>query len=214
MRDAFGADRLAQPYRRIRGVERILDQFGSRQLKQPRNLHDGSLHLGDVRQWRRGERISDPVSNTRVNSTDLPMLLRRRIPDSSSSLIDLRCGFPKGRCSPIRISPDVTIQTTLRSNRAAPSRSTRTAAQTARRCRAIGHLPDGRGRAGRSGTPRWQCPRTSRSLSDVPLRNLTSFSFAAASIAGGRHHDRRYPVKRQRMRMNHDCVVLALRYPM
>ena len=42
----------------IDGVERILDQFGSRQLQQPRNLHGGSLHLGDVRQWRRGERIS------------------------------------------------------------------------------------------------------------------------------------------------------------
>jgi hypothetical protein len=30
------------------------------------------------------------------------------------------------------------------------------------------------------------------------LRNLTSFSCAAASIAGGRHHDRRHRVKRQR----------------
>ena len=57
-RDAFGADRLAQPYPRIRGVERIFDQFGSGQLQQPRNLHDGSLHLGDVRQRRRGKRIA------------------------------------------------------------------------------------------------------------------------------------------------------------
>ena len=57
----------------------------------------------------------DPVSNTRLNSTDLPLLLRRRIPDSSSSLIDRRCNFPNGRCSPIRISPGVMIQTTLRS---------------------------------------------------------------------------------------------------
>jgi hypothetical protein len=42
--------------------------------------------------------------------------------------------------------------------------------------------------------------RTSRSLSDVPLRSLTSFSFAAASIAGGKHHDRRGRVKRQSAR--------------
>jgi hypothetical protein len=43
--------------------------------------------------------------------------------------------------------------------------------------------------------------RTSRSLSDVPLRNLTSFSFATASIAGGRHHDRRGRIKRQSVRL-------------
>ena len=67
-------------------------------------------------------KFPDSVSNTRLNSTDLPMLFRRRIPDSSSSLINLRCNFPNGRCSPIRIWPGVMIQTTLRSNRAAPSK--------------------------------------------------------------------------------------------
>src|SRR6187455_1271161 len=162
----------------------------------------------------RGGEVSvspDPVSNTRVNSTDLPMLLRRRIRDSSSSRIDLRCSFPNGRCSPIRISPEVTIQTTLRSNRAAPSRrhpnnransaampSHWSFARWARPGSAIRH------------TTMAMPARTSRSLSDVPLRNLTSFSFAAAAIAGGRHHDRPHRVKRQRMRLNHDYVVGSL----
>jgi len=50
-------------------------------------------------------------------------------------------------------------------------------------------------------------------LSDVPLRNLTSSSFAAASIAGGRHHDRPHRVKRQRTRLNHDCVVGFVPHP-
>jgi hypothetical protein len=40
----------------------------------------------------------------------------------------------------------------------------------------------------------------SRSLSDVPLRSLTSFSLAAVSIVGGKHHDRRGRVKRQSVR--------------
>ena len=142
----------------------------------------------------------DPVSNTRVNSTDLPMLLRRRIPDSSSSLIDLRCSFPNGRCSPIRISPDVTIQTTLRSNSAAPSRrhpnsSANSAAMPSHWSLARWARP---GRAIRHTTMAMPA-RTSRSLSDVPLRSLTSFSFAAASIVGGKHHDRRGRVKRQRV---------------
>jgi hypothetical protein len=46
----------------------------------------------------------------------------------------------------------------------------------------------------------------SRSLSDVPLRNLTSFSFATASIAGGKHHDRPGHVKRQHVRIKQDCA--------
>ena len=146
----------------------------------------------------------DPVSNMRVNSTDLPMLLRRRIPDSSSTLIDLRCSFPKGRCSPIRISPDVTIQTTLRSNRAAPSsrhpnNSANSAAMPSHWSFARWARP---GRAIRHTTMAMPA-RTSRSLSDVPLRNLTSSSFAAASIAGGRHHERRGRVKQQAVRLQY-----------
>ena len=43
--------------------------------------------------------------------------------------------------------------------------------------------------------------RTSRSLSDVPLRSLTSLSFATVSIASGKHHDRRGRIKRQSVRL-------------
>src|SRR2546429_2140812 len=43
--------------------------------------------------------------------------------------------------------------------------------------------------------------RMSRSLSDVPLRSLTSFSFATTSIASGKHHDRRGHIKRQTVRL-------------
>src|SRR5205823_10981756 len=37
--------------------------------------------------------------------------------------------------------------------------------------------------------------RTSRSLSDLPLRSLTSFSFATASIASGEHHEKNVRLK-------------------
>jgi hypothetical protein len=146
----------------------------------------------------------DAVSNTRVNSTDLPMLLRRRIRDSSSSLIDLRCSFPKGRCSPIRISPDVTIQTTLRSNRAAPSRrhpnnSANSAAMPSHWSFARWARP---GRAIRHTTMAMPA-RTSRSLSDVPLRSLTSSS-PAVFIVGGKHHEWRGRVAQQAVRLRYD----------
>jgi hypothetical protein len=45
-------------------------------------------------------------------------------------------------------------------------------------------------------------------LSDVPLRSLTSFSFAAASIAGGKHHDRHGHVKRHVVALSVLAVVL------
>jgi hypothetical protein len=35
----------------------------------------------------------------------------------------------------------------------------------------------------------------------VPLRSLTSFSFATASIASGEHHDRRGHIKQKNVRL-------------
>src|SRR5437763_2189367 len=48
--------------------------------------------------------------------------------------------------------------------------------------------------------------RTSRSLSDVPLRSLTSFSFATASIASGEHHEKNVRLKCARPRV---CLISA-----
>ena len=44
----------------------------------------------------------------------------------------------------------------------------------------------------------------SRSLSDMPFRNLTSFLLAAASIVSGKHHDRLGHVKREDVGMSRD----------